>query len=198
MDPKIWNPVLNVIGVVIAIAIPLMFLLRGRKKRWKTLEALTAGLGGQLKTGLLTGNYVRLNSAAGEVRLKLMPGDVHGSTYLEYQQMTPLGFNLSIAQANAATRTLERMGLFKEVKVGDPRFDDQYLIRGSDPDRVMGFLREPGRREAIEHFFRNGFVLIQANPHGLIAQKHQFQNSDFEPSRVREYLERLGRLAGKP
>jgi len=198
MDPKIWNPVLDGVGIILAIGIPLVFLWRRRRERLEKLTRLTAGLGGEAKVGWIGDSYVRLRSAGGEVRVRLLPADLQGADYLEFQHMTPLGFNLSIAKADAASRTLQRWGLFQVVKTGDPGLDDHYVIRGSDPARVTGFIQGPGRREAIDYFLRSGFNLIQARPDGLVAQKTAYQSSDFEPARLRSHLEQLGRLAGKP
>jgi hypothetical protein len=174
-----------------------LLLWYGRSKRQAHLVRLAAALGGEAVTGLMKDDHLRVNTGEGEFRIKLLPGNEDDPPLLELQFLSPLDFNLSITKETRATRALERWGVLKEVKIGDPLFDDQYLFQASDPDRGMKFLQEPGRRGAVEYFFRNGFRSVQASANGVLAHKPKYSNSDLEPMLIRAHLEQLGRLAGK-
>ena len=176
------------------VTIAALLLWWSHKKRQAHLARLAASLGGETVTAFMADAYVRLSSGAGEVRIKLMPGSDDDPPILELRSLSPLGFSLSITKESRATRALERWGILKEVKIGDPLFDDQYLLQGSDPARVLSFLQGRGRREAVDYFFRNGFRSIQANPDGVFAQKPKYQNSDLEPLLIQAHLEQLGKL----
>jgi len=197
MDQNKFLMVLYGAGFAAAIVIPLLLLWRSRKKRREKFGGLAAALGGEAVTGMMTDDYVRLNTAAGEAKLKLIPGDDKEPPYLELQVAAPIGFAFAIRKENTASRALERWGLMKEVKIGDSLFDEQYLIWGDDQTRIFSFLQDPGRREAVDYFFRNGFRELYTSPEAVVARKFKYREEDLEPSLLRSHLEQLGRFAGK-
>ena len=56
-------------------------------------------------------------------------------------------FRVRATPSNALTRLLERIG-FKDVKVGDPRIDRRYVIKGPDGNRIRSFFLD-GRLRAV-------------------------------------------------
>jgi len=194
MDRETWNTLFYGAGLVAALAIPLSLLWWGRKKRRGKLEKLAAGLGGEAVTGLIVDDSICLNTAAGEAKLQLIPGDDNEPPYLELQVMSLIGFSFAVRKENAASRALGRWGIAKEVKIGDPRFDEEYLIWGDDQTRIFSFLQDPGRREAVDYFFRNGFRELFTRPEAVIVRKYKYQEADLEPGLIRAHLEQLGKL----
>jgi hypothetical protein len=179
-----------------AAAFFLMWWLSQRRRQ--KLESLASQLGGEPVSHFLADDYVRLGQGPDEVRVRLIPGGKNQPNYLELQSRSPLGFNLSISRENRATRALERWGLLKEVKIGDPGFDEQYLVLSNDPAKAMMFLQGPGRREAMDYFSRQGFTALQAGKEAVAVRKPSYRETDLEPGLIRTHLEQLGRLAGKP
>ena len=188
----------NVVLLFVAMNAVAFFLLWWlNQRRRQKLESLASQLGGEAVSGFLADAYVRLGQGPDEVRIKLIPGGKNQPNYLELQWRSPLGFDLSISRENVATRALERWGLLKEVKIGDPVFDEQYLIRSNDPAQAMMFLQGTGRREAVDYFFLQGFTAFQAGKDGLVVRKPSYREADLEVGTIRAHLEQLGRFAGK-
>jgi len=192
------DQILNGVLLLVAMNAGVFFLLWWlNQRRRKKLESLASQLGGEAVSGFLADAYVRLGQGPDEVRIKLIPGGKNQPNHLELQLRNPLGFDLSISRENLATRALERWGLLKEVKIGDPVFDEQYLIRSNDPAQAMMFLQGPGRREAVDYFFLQGFTALQAGTYGLVVRKPRYREPDLELGTIRAHLEQLGRFAGK-
>jgi len=192
------NPIINIVLLFVAMNAAAFFLLWWlSQRRRKKLESLASRLGGEVVSVFLAGAYVRLGQGPDEVWIKLIPGGKNQPNYLELQCRSPLGFNLSISRENRATRALERWGLLKEVKIGAPGFDEQYLILSNDPAQAMMFLQGPGRREAVDYFFRQGFTALLAGKEAVAVRKPRYREADLELGTIRAHLEQLGRLAGK-
>jgi len=192
------NQISNLVLLFVAInAVTFLLMWWLNQKRRQKLENLANQLGGQPVSHFLADAYVRLGQGPDEVRIRMIPGGKNQPNILELQSRNPLGFSLTITKENVATRALERWGLLKEVKIGDPLFDEQYLIRSNDPAQALMFLQGQGRREALEYFFRLGFTAFLAGNEAVAVRKPGYREADLEPSLIRAHLEQLSRLAGK-
>ena len=178
----------------------------GKKKR-KELEGMAAELGGEVVMSSYGAGYYRLKTEAGEATVDLISGG-GGSSKRRYlalrlEAKAPIGFSFAISKNNVGLRALAVLGMKytgKEFKIGDPSFDQKYLIQGDDHTRITRFFQDPGRREAVEYFFRNGFHRLYTSPrktstpNAVIALKFRYHQADLEPELIRMHLEQLGKL----
>lgn len=190
-DNKHWLVILTIPGVIfLALFIAHIKLREFRKK----LEPLADALGGEVTNKFLQDAYLRLHHEGVEMRVGLISGSKNSPPYLTLKQMTSFGFGLTISEENIATRKLGSWGILKDIKIGDPVFDDKYLIRSSDAMRTQNFLLDHGRRQAIEDFFNKGFTIIAADKEWFVARKPHYKDEDLEPDRIRSGLELLRKI----
>jgi hypothetical protein len=181
-------------GVIILTVLIMYFVNRMMKRK---LQPLATALGGELVTSFIKGIYIRLLNYSSEVRIRLTSGGQNSPPFLIIEQMAPLGFELSVSKENIATRKMEKWGLLKDIKVGDPLFDDNYLIRSSDPVRAQTFLLDSSRRQAVDHFFSHGFTDLQLKKDSITLRKPGYRSEDLDPELMRSHLENLQKLAGE-
>ena len=191
---KHWLVILTIPGALLFAT--LMVYLMHRMMRGK-LEPLAMALGGETVVSLWKGAYVRLLSYGAEIRIGLKSGGQNSPPYLTIQQMIPLGFDLTISSENIATRKMEKWGLLKGIKVGDPLFDDNYLIRSSDEFRAQNFLMDSTWRDAVNHFFNNGFSEIIAKKDSVTIKKAGYKKEDLDTELMRSHLEELQKLVSE-
>jgi len=188
----LWILVLTVPGVVLLTFAVVQLIIWFQIKR---LEPLKAALGGEIDKSFWKGAYLRLGSGGVENRVLLTSGGKNSPPFIHLKRMAPLGFELMIDEENIATRKLGEWGMVKDIKAGDPVFDEKFLIRGSDPARVQNFLMDQERRTLIEEFFNNGFSMIRANKKAVAISKPSYTDEDFDPEVVRSRLEMLNKIA---
>ena len=87
------------------------------------------------------------------------------------------------------------IGLFKDVEVGDPAFDEKYLIRSNDPIRAQSFFQDMGRREITEYLFEKGFQVIKADNKAFMIMKPYYENEDLMQEQILPLLQKMRELA---
>ena len=170
-----------------------MFRWNARKMRSR-LEPIAMSLGGELVSRFLVMNYVRLMNCGSEARVELFPGGENSPPQLVLREFAELGFDLSITSENVVTRAMEKIGLPIEMKIGDPMFDDKYLVSSRSRDKAQNFLLSPERRQIIDYFFSNGFVGLKIQNKVVAVQKPNYRDDDLEPSALKAHLDQLHRL----
>lgn len=169
-----------------------LILLLSRRQR-RAMDAKLQSLANALEGELDSESYqINLRSPGkAESRVLLILGGKSSPDELLIEQMSPLGFDLAISQPNKMTQALEKIHLVKEVKTGDPIFDQKYAVHSRDPDQARNFLLNAARREAVDYFFGSGFSLISADREMVAAVKDDYDDSDLEPDLLRQHLEQL-------
>lgn len=154
MDFTGWVFVVLLIAVVQAFA----YLMFTRESRM--LGRLAAALGGENKSSILAGNYVKLDSQGVELQIRLMSGSSdsgHGPLLIILRKTRP-AFCMQISSSSWATRLGNAIGLVDDVAMGDPAFDQRYRIKASNEGAAIAFVNDPQRREALAYFFDQGFT----------------------------------------
>ena len=188
----LWLLILLIlVGVlVVSLAIYLIVTVLGRR-----LKPLRREFGGEIIKHFQEGTYLRFVRNEVETRVVLTSGSQGAAPHLYLKITSTPGFNLSLSRENYASLKLERWDLVQDIKVGEAEFDDRYLIRGSEPERIKELLQDPARRQTVDDLFNQGFTMIEADEEELVAGKPRYGKSDLAPDRIRSYLEALDRLA---
>ncbi len=77
----------------------------------------------------------------------------HTYTRMRSPFVNPGGFRFSVRPAHVLTPVAKLLG-FHDIEIGDPEFDEAFILQGNDPERVIAFFANPRLRS-----------LIRAQPH---------------------------------
>lgn len=180
--------------VPLSFILPLLITYLVLRSMGKKLKPIAAALGGELIVSLWRGTFVRLNIYGGETRIQIRSGGQNSPPYLEIKQYAPVGFKLTISEENIATKKLSKWGLIKDVKVGEPFFDDKYLVRSNEEMKAQNYLQDSERREAVEYFFSNRFDQMQIDGDSVMVRMPRYKAEDLDPDLVGSHLEKLQKL----
>ena len=181
-------PVLIVVGFVL---FAFYMIKRTQKQIRQKLEPVAMSLGGELVSGFLVQNYIRLMNYEKEQRIELMPGGKNTPPSLVLQQFTDLDFDLTIMKENKVTLTMEKWGLNIEMKSGDPIFDEKYLIKSRRKEQAQVFLSSAERKLIIDFFFGAGFTTMTLQLKTLSFSKPNYTDQDLDPNLLRAQLDQL-------
>lgn len=184
--------VLLVVGSFI-FSILIIYLIQSQSR--KKLDPLAAELGGTIIMKILTGPRLELMNYDRPTTVRLTPGGKNSPPHLILEQTSRSPIKLSISIENFATRALGKWGLLKDVKLGDPVFDDKYLVHSDDERQAANYIQTPTRREAIEYFFANGFSMLRADKEKIAVWKPSYRDEDLNAEKIRASLGQLRNLA---
>jgi len=169
-------------------------IMRTLRKLRAQLEPIANSLGGELVTGLLSGFYIRFPGAYGETRVSLTPGSKNNPPKLSIFQLRQMDFQLRILAEDSLSGVAKKIHLVRELEIGDPLFDQKYLLLTKDREKVQSFLLSSLRREAVDYFFSNGFSEINVLKNMVSAVKKYYTDQDLDPGRIRQDVEQLNRF----
>jgi len=186
----LWAFVISFLIILLAV-IALVVKWAGKVAR-RRLEPLATALGGgEIKGGFFSGTYIRLFNYDPEVRIEFERGGENEPRKLILRQVSLLDFNLDISKESRLTSTLRRIGLHLDFKVGDPLFDEKYLLISSQPVASKNFLLSGSRRESVDYFFHNGFTRLSTDEISVSAEKENYTKQDLDPNKIRNHLDQL-------
>jgi hypothetical protein len=194
LPKEAWILILAIPGT---IAFVLLLVWAGMKMLSKKLAPLADAFGTDIRISFLLGPHIRVYSDGAETSVCIRSGSKNSPPYLILKRMRPIGFKLHLSKENVATRGLEKLGLLRDIKVGDPVFDDNYLIRSNEAVKAQNYLLYPNHREAIEFFFQEGFRSVLFDKESLTVSKPYYKKHDLDPERVRTFLEAMSRLTSQ-
>jgi len=145
MDFASWA----IVAVLIVGSLALAYLMFTRESRM--LGRLAVALGGENKSSVLGGNYVKLDIQGVELQIRLMSGSsdsVHGSLFIILRR-TPPAFRMHISLSSWAARLGNAIGLVEDITVGDPAIDKRYRIKSSNEKEAIAFINDPQRRKKL-------------------------------------------------
>lgn len=183
-----------IFAVLIAAFMPIAYFMFTQESR--KLGRLAVALGGENKSSILGGNYVRLDSQGVEMQIRLMPGSSdsgHGSQLIILRK-TPLLFRMTIRSSSWAARLGHAVGIIEDIAMGDPAIDERYQVKASNKEKAIAFFKDPQRCEALEYFFDQGFTDIQLTKNDVCVIKPQNRKSDLDPIMVKRHLEHFAML----
>jgi hypothetical protein len=178
--------------VFVAMALVVFYASRYQHRKLKAkLDAIAMSLGGEVVTGVFSEHYVKLIGSEWEQRIQfIMPGK-NTPPYLVLKQFSDLDFDLHITRENAVTKFAERLGLPIEIQIGDPMFDDKYLIMSRSKEKAANFLMSSERRQILDEFFANGFDNMALQAKMVSFRKPSYSDQDLDPSLLRARLEQV-------
>lgn len=103
---------------------------------------------------------------------------------------TPL-HTLRLAPEGAFERMAKKLGISKEVEIGDAEIDDAFMIHAEHPEAAGRILTDPAGKRAALELADDAFQAIEIGASGLEAVRIGYSGEDFEPSAVRQRFERL-------
>jgi hypothetical protein len=167
---------------------------RMRAKQRKRVEPLAFALGGLPVIHFFKGSFIKFINYNPEIKLEITPGNENNPPHMVFQRPLSLGFDLTITRKTFTTRALTGLNLLKDIKVGDPLFDNYFRISSTNKAQAMGFLQDPTRKEKIKYFFENGFTELIAAKDSLFIKKTGFTQTDLDPKLVKERLDSFADL----
>ena len=159
----------------------------------KKLKPLAEMLNAEVKSSFLFGSYINILNYGPEMHLRLTLGGNNSPPYLHLELLNPVGFNFKIARRQRFNEILFRWG--KEVNLSDASIDENLLIRSDKPMEAASYLMDSKRKDAIKHFFENGFTEIKAISKGVYISKANYTKEDLDPEKMRTYLDNLNHLS---
>ena len=171
-----------------------VFLFVARQMLRKRLEPAARALGSKVVMNFLQSPYIPVHYDSAESRISVTAGGRNSPPFLVLKDMTPVGFTLSISKENPITRGLSRLGVLKDVKIGDALFDEKYVVRSSDPVMAQNFLQHPDRREMTEWLFGEGFTQIRADKAAFMIMKPNYKKEDLNRDRILFLLDKTRKL----
>ena len=183
-----------IVAVLIAVSMAFAYFMFTRESRM--LGRLAVALGGENKSSILGGNYVKLDSQGVELQVRLMPSSSdsgYGPKLIILRKTTP-AFRMQISSSSWAARLGNAIGLLDDVAVGDPTIDQPYRIKASDEGEAIAFVNDPKRREALAYFFDQGFTDIRLAENDVCVIKPQNPKSDMDPPEMKRHLEHFAML----
>ena len=181
-------PILFFIATVILVFA--IFRWNSRRMRAK-LEPIAMSLGGELVSRFLIQNYVRLMNYGSEARVELVAGGKNSPPCLVLREFADLDFDLGITTENVVSKAMEKIGLPIELKIGDPIFDDKYLVQSRSKDQAQNFLMSSERRQVVDYFFSSGFRGLTVQRKFISVQKPNYRDEDLEPTAIKAHLDQL-------
>jgi hypothetical protein len=184
-------PLLVFVGFVL---FAFYMIKRSQQQLRAKLEPIAMSLGGEVVSGLLVMNYIKLINYEKEQRVGLMPGGKNSPPSLVLSQFTDLDFDLTIMKENKVTLTMEKWGLNIEMKSGDPVFDEKYLIKSRQKEQAQMFLTSAERKLIIDFFFDAGYTTMTLQLKTLSFSKPNYTDRDLDPNLLRAQLDQLHKL----
>ena len=191
------------LALPIAVIAGLVWLVR-RAKKWEQekFNLVAAALQGEvIADDKGRPIYVRAKRDSAELRVwfdrerRDPDSDDKPRTDLVLDWMTQLGFTLFLCKDNVIFRMAERLGSLTDVEIGDPEFDKKYLIRASEPSRVVAFFENPNRRAAVNYLYLKGFREFQVTNQEVRIKRLYDPSRDLKPEVLQEYAVHLQKLA---
>ena len=182
------------VALLIAVFQAFAYFMFTRESRM--LGRLAVALGGENKSSILGGNYVKLDSQGVELQVRLMPGSSdsgYGPQLIILRKTTP-AFRMQLSSSSWAARLGNAIGLLDDIAVGDSAVDQRYRIKASDEGEAIAFVNDPKRREALAYFFDQGFTDIRLAENDVCVIKPQNRKSDMDPSEMKRHLEHFAML----
>ena len=181
---------MHLIGwIVVAVAVWFGFAYFMFTRESRMLGRLAVALGGENKSSILGGNYVRLDSQGIELQIRLMSGssDAGHGPLLIILLKTPPTFRMHISPLSWARRLRNTVGVVEDITVGDG--DKPYRVKTNNDEEAAAFINDPERSEAISYFFEQGFTDIKLEENDVCLVKPQNLKSDLDPRVMKRHLE---------
>ncbi len=173
-----------VIGAVVLVIV--YYALRAQRRK---MEEIARALGGEV-AGSTFGSFIRIVNQGIEQRIEFKSGGKNSPPYIVFIQDTSPDLDLTITKEDPLTRLVDKLVHF-DLKLGDPGFDNQYLITSHTKDQAMIFLMSSQRRELVNQFFQQGFRDVTIHKGKLTLSRPRNRARDTEPALLKSQLDNM-------
>lgn len=173
--------------------VALMLYLAGKYQN-KKMKEFSSSLGGQAAGSSFFSPYCRLDIDGKQGRVYLIPGSQYTPKSLRIMIMEPMDFSLMVYKENAVTKKLGKWGLLKDVKTGDPLFDDSFVVKAKDELRTAAYINEADRKHTITNIFEKGFTYLKFDSKSIHTDKVKYSRDDLHPETVWSVINELKKL----
>ena len=183
--------------ILVAILFATLFLAKKGRDYRKYLARLTSHIADSRIGGIfgarLSGRYAEY-----EVRVEATVPSKNTPPHVLLKFFKPSSFIFSVSRQGTVTRLLKNVGFLKQITVGDPEFDQEYLLRAKDEMTARMIFSDGNVRDAIRAVFDAGYSHLYSRKGKLVAKKAtttgQMEN-DLRPEVVLPLLEALHVIA---
>jgi len=184
--------IVTVIGI---FAFIVLLLYVNRRIANKKLKSLAGAFNARIVSDLFHGPHVLVNNNGCEIKIRIKSGSKNSPPYLILQQMTPIGVGLTISKENMVTRTLNKVGLLKDVTTGNSLFDNRYLVRSKNNIKAQTYLLNNIHTDAIDFLFKENIDTLASTDESVTIKKSHYKKEDLEPQRIQALLDVMRKLA---
>ncbi len=187
-------PVLMTLAVVVVA-----FVLIGSNLR-KYREYLLP-LSRQLENATIEGKFnIKLvgRYSGYDVRVEPHQGGKNTPPFILVRLYKKSSLTFTVTPEGTVARLFKRLGLVKEIEVGDPGFDQRFVLRVSDEMTGRMFFSNNEVRDAVDRVFQSGYQHLLGRKGELFARKKTgtFQmEADLRPEMIVPVLDALVTLA---
>lgn len=181
LQPLLIIPAFMLLGVLIVL-----FNYWYYKKR---LEPLIPLLGGLIKNNW--GKAVLQGFWDGKsAEITLIPAGKNTPSKLQIALQNYFAFNLKIYSDNIIYQWSKKIGLMKEVEIGEPEFDKRYFLESRQPQEILSFLSTK-KQEIIKSL---NFTQLEFSPREIRYTLSSYSESSLQGQQVTDVLQKLNAL----
>ncbi len=178
----------NLAPLAIVIIAVIAFVMYEREKNRNALKRLSCSLPGYIPGFSLYSSY------KGEYKglkftVELIPRGKNSPSYLNIYLFKDHFFKLRIYKENTFTDLGKKIGLLREIKVGDVPFDNEFVLSTDNADMAKSYLYNQQLKNNIREFFSRGFTSVSINYRRILISKPNYNlEYDLDPKNVAEIV----------
>ncbi|MFH1453031.1 MAG: hypothetical protein ABIH00_03500 [Armatimonadota bacterium] len=155
MEDHIFSVIFAAVFILIICAI--YFDRMSKKKKFESFMKIIPG---ELKSDLIFRTFSLTGYWNGKkVNLELIPGDKHSPSKFHIYFYRDIPISLVISSETALQNIFKKAFGYKDIEIGLPGFDREYIIQSDDEVKTKQFLNT-WRCELINDFFKKDFIKI--------------------------------------
>jgi hypothetical protein len=181
-----------VLGLPLLIGAAILgFYLRASWRNQRALSSLAAALNGRRN-----GNDIAVRHENAEFQCSYTPRSRNRAASFRILLPSASALTCTVTRKGAIARVAERTRLLRDLEVGDPSFDQRFLVRAHHPEEALPILRDEKIKELIRDLFEAGWTVADFNPGSLQLIRSPANLGEIDPDSLRKTYEAMRILAG--
>ncbi|TBR17867.1 hypothetical protein EPO66_01945 [bacterium] len=179
---------INLAPLVIVVMAIILFISIEREKNIVILKKLDCYLPGYVPKLSFYSSYKGEYKGL-KVIVELIPRGKNSPSYLNIYLFKEHLFKLRIYKENTLTDLGKKIGLLKEIKVGDESFDNEFMLTTDNPDMAKSYLYNQNLKNNIRELFARGFTSVSINYRRILISKPNYNlETDLDPKNVMDVI----------